>query len=144
MNNSSEEENVQKDPYSLSVQPLKLRVKIETPPEPDQTAEETKDLLGGSSMFERILKSISGDQEETEEPHKAAREEMLRAVEEESGSDSSDSSDSSSEDSDSEEDSVPQVILLSTLWMTNNVFLSCQWRERTACRASTPASSCWS
>ena len=52
-------------------------------------------------MFERILKSISGDQEETEGPHETVREEMLRAVEEESEESGSDSSDSSSEDSDS-------------------------------------------
>ena len=49
-------------------------------------------------MFERILKRISGDQEETEGPHFTAREEMLRAVEEES---EESGSDSSSEDSDS-------------------------------------------
>ena len=120
LNNSSEEENILKDPYSLSVQPLKLKVKIESPPEPDQTTEPSNNLLGGSSMFERILKSISGEKEaaeaeETEEAggrHEAAREEMSRAVEEDSEEDSS-SEDSSSEDSDSEEDSVPQVILIS-------------------------------
>ena len=121
LNNSSDEEKAQRDPYSLSVEPLKLRVKLEAPPEPEQTAEETNDLLG-SSMFERILKSISGEKELGEEeeaggPYEAAREEMVRPAEEEeeseeSGSDSgsdSDSSDSSSDDSDSEEDSVPQV-----------------------------------
>ena len=114
LNNFSEEENILKDPYSLSVQPLKLKVKIESPPEPDQTTEPSNNLLGGSSMFERILKSISGEKEaaEAEETEEAAREEMPRAVEEDSEEDSS-SEDSSSEDSDSEEDSVPQVILIS-------------------------------
>ena len=87
---------------------------------PHMASSGTHNLLGGSSMFERILKSISGEKEaaeaeETEEAggrHEAAREEMSRAVEEDSEEDSS-SEDSSSEDSDSEEDSVPQVILIS-------------------------------
>jgi len=46
------------DPYNL-VKPLKLRVKLETNPEPSQELNDS--LFGGSSMFHRILKSISGD-----------------------------------------------------------------------------------
>ena len=116
--NISREENAQKDPYSLSLPPLKLKVKIETPPEQVLTADQPKDLLGESSMFERILKSISGEkEEEAGGPYEAEREEMLRAVEEEESEEDTDSSeDSDSEDSDSEEeDSVPQVMSISAL-----------------------------
>ena len=129
----TKEENLEKDPYSLNlVQPLKLRVKVETNPEPA--------LFGGSSMFERILKSISGEKEV-----EGGGQESLQAPEEESDSDSSDSDSSSGDDSDEEsddqedgDDAIPQVSFTrasTELNSNDDLSSSCQRSQRTACPA---------
>ena len=115
----------EKDPYNLQlVEPLKLRVKVETNSEPEP------------SIFERILKSISG-----EKSSDMSGQEPGQAEEESDSSDSESSSgEESDEDSEGQDDSIPQVSITRTQPMTDEIaivylFLSCPWSLMMECLA---------